>query len=1744
MLFTLFYSFGGLDLYLGLTTPFAPKKVDAAYTGKQLRTIEYLLAGGSEGVARASGVLSYFGSATGTTKVASGRESVVIAGSGIRVANAYLDVSFIASSSANMTALDVFFDAQYSALGGADVRVSEVASNVIMGSNIAQRSGYMRGTHDVTSFFATTSDAQWNAGIGVVAAASSTFSDVNARRILTTIKLVITYEEDFSPAGHSEVKTVRFPLSSTNGSDTGTRTAVCAAATTCSFTYTANIPDAAADPDILDVHFEMHAEVSSGASSTIQIGIRGGTASSSAFNWVENSLDDATVDVMWQPPVAAPNFQRSIAQTLDVLAGTVPLNLLGGEVVVTYRYLTNAAAQTETVRYFVNQNTTNPAIATSTFATTTTTISNTGLSVKNIWYRVHTAPIAAASLVIGGEVGSATKKFQVYTISATNPRAGDTPTIIHNMSADAASFSGPSTAIGGESRATVSNAPVGVEVYVTFTWDGNTAATVTKTVSYSAAQQGVSAVANVWNNRSAYVDLPELVTKTYRSAYLFTNYLHSLAGANITIGTVAIGVNGSTTKITENGDTKSFNARYLTKIASSTFSGGDTIAWRTRALEIEETKNVSNSAYFGNEVIVTYDAALGENGTTLPPKQLKTVEYELGGSTENIPQASGVRSYFGSATGTVKATASTRSVVIPGSDIRVVNAYLDVGFMASTTGNLTNLDVTIDVANTSSAGTDATTTEAVGTNIYASTGLTGYVRGNHDVTAFFDRQTDAQWASGVGVVASASSTFSVATDRRVFTVVKLVITYESTYTLVPHTEVKTVRFPLASTAGGDMGSRQAACAAASTCTFIATSTLPDLSVNADILDSYIEFHAEANSAVASTLQMGIRGGTASSSSFNWREISTDDNTVNVMWSPPVGSPDLATGTPQKIDILTGSVGLNALGGELVITYRYSTGATAQTETVRFFENQATTTPGITRNNFATITPTISNGALSVKNVWYKVHTAPAAGTNITIFGRVGSSTEKSSVYVIAGTNPRAGDTPTIIFNMSPDASFVGATTTLAGASQYSVVGAQAVVGVEAYVTFTWDGSLGGTTTRSVLFSGAQQGVSNNLNTWHNRGVRVELPETVTKTYRSAYIEANHVHSNAAGTIQLASTTIAVGGASTTIAEYGDTEAFNALYFVSIASSTFSSGDPITWSKRSLEIGQMATSANYSYFSNTVVVTYDAAQELKVPTFTQSHFHLYVNNDALLPTTAWPASGGGTLGEDTGMTMADSPLRSGSSTRIRMSFTVATTTLTAGGGQFRLQYAPKVTTCGAVSSWFAIGAPGSGTIWRGVAATPVDGTALSGNPPTGGDLLLALSDRAGTYEEANDTAVNPFAVAVTEDIEYDWNIENNSAATSTIYCFRMVKNNDAPFWSYTYYPEVATEGYDARTDTWRWYSDATNETPTTALAATNTAPINIANPSTIKLRINVRETNGQNGVAQKFKVQYSTYSDFSAGVSDAAATSSCLVTSGWCYGDGVDNDNDAISTRLLKGSTTANGTHNEGTSTTTFGPLASTATEFEYTLKRSGGASNMTYYFRLYDLNHSRPVPLYSGASYPSLSTDGTNLTVVVSGIATSTVTEGVTTSVGTDPTTIPLGTIAINASSTAAHRIDVTTNATEGYQVLLKANGSLLSNNGAMIPDVTGTNASPSAWGVGCTAGMTGCWGYHSGDDTLSGGSTRFLINDTFAQFATTTSQEVIYNSGPVTNEVTDIIYRVEMHQLQAAGSYSAQLQYIVVPIF
>ncbi len=1736
----LFSSFGGIDIFFGIQTPLAPTSVGAAYTGKQLRTIEYNLGNGSENTVRASGVLSYAGTSWNTTKATAGKKNIVIEGSGIRVTQAYLDVSHQISASVNVTAHQVVFDADHSAGAGTDERVEELAANLAwVGSGL---SGYLRGTHDVTAFFATTSDAQWNAGVGVVAGVATTFSAA-ANRTLTTVKLVITYEQDFSSSVHEEVKTVRLPLDSTNGTDTGSRQAVCVAGATCGFTYdTRNLPDWTLDADMLDVFVEFSMKSDSALITSITPQIVGGAAGST-YSSGETIADDTAVRVTWRPAIGAPNFTRNTLQTLNVVnsAGTAPLHVLGGEVVVTYRYSTGASEQSETLRYFVDQDTTSPGTATSTFRSIAPVIANSGRAVKHIWYRIHSSPYQAATLTIGGQVGTSTKKFNSYTLTGTNARSADTPMIIYDMSADAEKLFDNTVTIAGESRSSVANGPVGVEFFVTYTWDGDTASTVTKSVTYAAAMQGVNAVANGWNNRPVSIELPETVTKTYRSAYLSSQYRH-FNGTTITVGTATLGVNASTTVITRIGDTEAHNTRYVVLIASSTLAASDTILWRTRTLEVNESRSVANYAHFSNEVVITYDAALGEDGATIPKKQLRTVEYVLGRSTDATLRTSGTQTWAGNTWGTIKAGAGTRGIVINGYNIRVVHAFVETSFYTTASANVTNLHVTLDAGGTSSSGTDVPVGEAVGVAIFSTTGLTGHIRGTHDVTALFDRQSDSAWAAGVPVVGSMQVTQSA--GSRSLSTMKLVVTYESDYTLVPHNEVKTVRFPLDSTNGTDTGSRTTACPSGAICGFTYIANIPDAIADADILDVHFDMHAEVNSSAASDFDFQIVGMSTPSNTFPWGENINDDNTVDVLYQPPIGGGGFQRNTTQTLNVGNGTAPLNVLGGEIVVTYRFSTGAPVQTETVRYFNHQTTATPGTTRVNFSTITPTLSNGEVSVKNLWFKVHTTPYGSGNLTLYSRVGTSTEKSKAYAIA-TGNRAGNTPTIIHDMSADAgNFFAATTTIAGGAQYSVSTAASNIGAETYITFTWNGSLGGTTTRTVLFSAAQQGVTSVANTWTNRTLHIELPEDVTKTYRSAYVRANYLHSRAATTITLGTFTMDQGLLPTTITENGDTEAFNATYFDPLSSALFSGGENILWKDRVIDVGSTRSVANYAYSSNIAVVTYDAAQEYKIPTFSQGYYRIYADNNALTPSDAWPP-GALSLGENTEVTAANDPPWNGVNLRVRMALQVATTTMLADSTAFKLQYAPRVTSCGAISSWSDLGAPGSGSVWRGYNAAPVDGTDLSIDPPNPGDLLLSVSSRAGVYGEANPTPLNPFAVAVGEYAEYDWNIQNNNAATNTPYCFRMTKSDGTPFFAYDFYPTIRTAGYTALSRNWRWYDDATSETPTIPLAGENIAPSDVSNGNTIKLRMTLNEVAGSGGVNQRFKVQYSEWADFSLGVTDLIATTSCTVNSIWCYGDGVDTDDTSLSTLLLTDSM-ALGRHNEsGTLPSTMAPLANTATEFEFTLKHAGARANATYFFRLWDVVNDRPVALAGGASYPSLSTEGALITATISGLATSTATEGATTDVGTTATGIPFGNIPIGTAGViAGQRLTISTNATEGYQVFLKANGPMISSFGTTIPNISSENTSPLGWALACNALSTGCWGYHSGDDTLYGGSTRFLVDDTYAQLSTTTLDEIVYNSGPVDLESTDVLFRVEAHESQTAGQYTTQLQYIVVPIF
>ncbi len=614
-----------------------------------------------------------------------------------------------------------------------------------------------------------------------------------------------------------------------------------------------------------------------------------------------------------------------------------------------------------------------------------------------------------------------------------------------------------------------------------------------------------------------------------------------------------------------------------------------------------------------------------------------------------------------------------------------------------------------------------------------------------------------------------------------------------------------------------------------------------------------------------------------------------------------------------------------------------------------------------------------------------------------------------------------------------------------------------------------------------------------------------------------------------------------------------TDLTNASIFINARSS----GTGTTFPTPMMGARIASTTAYELWQSNTSATLTFRTEIVEWPTaglsLRQNYYRFYVDNNSITPLDAWPSSTG-TLGENTVLTGADNPLGEGEHVRIRMTVESVNATLPTATRAFRLQYGRMTTTCGAISegNWATLGDSASSTIWRGYDATgTTDGTVLSENPPTGGSLLLSVSDVAGSLEEGNDSIANTYPALDGEDTEFDWIVEQNGAAAGTYYCFRMIESNGTVLDAYLQYPQLRTASFTARTQNWRWYDDEQNETPTTTLASENVAPTNIANGQALKLRVTVKETKNMSQDDTRFKLQYSELADFSV-VNDVIATTSCLATSTWCYADGGGVDNEKIASSTLSDSSSCVagvgngcGTHNESPlQLTGFRHSASVAAEYSFTIQSAGPRVNRVYYFRLYDLIQGIPVLTNTGESYPSLATEGASLSFTMSGIASSTVVEGVTVDVSTTPTTIPFGTLPLNTSIEAAHRMSVDTNGTEGYQLFMVLSGNLMNYHGAAIAGVTGTNASPVAWDTGCPGSAPSCLGYHTGDDTLQGGSARFAAVDTYARLSTTTLEEVSYSSQPIINETTDIVFRILVRQLQDAGNYEAKIRYISVPMF
>lgn len=570
-----------------------------------------------------------------------------------------------------------------------------------------------------------------------------------------------------------------------------------------------------------------------------------------------------------------------------------------------------------------------------------------------------------------------------------------------------------------------------------------------------------------------------------------------------------------------------------------------------------------------------------------------------------------------------------------------------------------------------------------------------------------------------------------------------------------------------------------------------------------------------------------------------------------------------------------------------------------------------------------------------------------------------------------------------------------------------------------------------------------------------------------------------------------------------------------------------------------------TTANYNYRAE--VVEWPVA-DLVVR---QNYFRHYVDNNALLPTDPWPA-GATDLGENQAIGSTDEPLADGENIRVRLSLRIANASMPAGYATFKLQYGVRDTSCSAISTWNDVGSAASSTIWRSYNATSVaDGAALSGNPPASGDVILSVSDRAGRYSESNPTVQNPFAIYNGEDAEFDWNIQQNGATQRTTYCFRMVYSDGTTLDSYLYYPQIRTEGFTPVTQAWRWYNDESSLTPLVAFAAESVTPTDIEKGNTIKLRVAVAELKNLAQSNARFKLQYSEDPTFTTS-SELVATSSCVATSTWCYADGAGVDNAVINAKVISeadscaaGVGDGCGTHNESSQDKNgYTHVAGAVTEYEFTLQYTNVPRNYgrLYYFRLFDVKNNDAVAVNTGYTYPSVVVEPTRFSMTLSGLPAATSTGGIVTDIVTTATAIPYGDLPTGTNYEGAQRMLIATNAEDGYQVFLSSDGELRNQYSTAIGAVAGTNAVPTAWATGCPISATGCFGYHSTDDVLLGGSTRFAPIDTYAA-ATTTQAEVFYTSTQGTT-THDIVYRTFIRELQPAGDYTQALQYTLVPVF
>jgi hypothetical protein len=184
----------------------------------------------------------------------------------------------------------------------------------------------------------------------------------------------------------------------------------------------------------------------------------------------------------------------------------------------------------------------------------------------------------------------------------------------------------------------------------------------------------------------------------------------------------------------------------------------------------------------------------------------------------------------------------------------------------------------------------------------------------------------------------------------------------------------------------------------------------------------------------------------------------------------------------------------------------------------------------------------------------------------------------------------------------------------------------------------------------------------------------------------------------------------------------------------------------------------------------------------------------------------------------------------------------------------------------------------------------------------------------------------------------------------------------------------------------------------------------------------------------------------------------------------------------------------------------------------------------------------------------TIFTFTVNGVAELATIGSDTTGTTTTATSVAFGELTAGNAVSAAQRLEVSTNAANGFAVTVSTDQQLTSANGAVIDAYQDGSfaTTPDDWfSPNATPGQAneaGHWGLSSDDETLSGGD--FFTGGTQFVAASSTPVEVFRHGSPVDGSgdgqgTANVLYKVEITALQeAADDYTATLTYVATPIF